>query len=279
MLTVNVDGRQLYIAKGSTLQMEMNNTAFSTEKIPGDIMFTFDVPAEENDIIFQHARFVYVRRCKKFTAQILIGGVEIAIGDLYLQKVTRTTYSCGLVINPFPADFAEAKLCENDYGDDIVICHHSSYQRNGFIAFLQNSLREDSVIKFPLFLDTDFYGSGNDDFGWYCLESDVIDDDHTSGYQASLQTNDSMGLDRCYLNRLSINPDNGQIIVDGSGRGVRIFNNQLAAGLRRGAANSLGDGEQREVVARQDDLSVQRGQQHHNGRHRVCKRYCQSLVP
>ena len=227
MLTIEVNGSALHISKGTSLQLEMNSSVFSTEPIEGDIMFTFDVPASLNDTVFRHARFVYVQRLKKYSCKILAGGVEIAYGDLYVQKATSTVYSCGLVINPWPEEYAETPLCDNDFGEDIVISQNAANHNAKWIEFLQSTLVQESVIKFPLFLDTEFYGGGNNDFGWFLLSSDSAPS-NASGIQASLQTNNHIGLDRCYVNRLFFD-DNGDVIEEVSGnRGVRLFNNRRA---------------------------------------------------
>ena len=227
MLTIEVNGTALHITKGTSLQMEVNSSVFSTDGIEGDIMFTFDVPAKSNDAVFRHARFVYVQRLKKYTCTVLAGGIEIARGDLYIQKATSTVYSCGLVINPWPTDYADRMLCDNEYGEDIVISRNASEHNAKWIEFLKSTLNPESVIKFPLFLDTVFYGSGNNDFGWFLLSSDSAPS-NASGIQASLRTNNSVGLDRCYVNRLFFD-DNGNVIEEVSGnRGIRLFNNRRA---------------------------------------------------
>ena len=228
MISILIDGQPLFIAKGTSLQIEANNSVFSTEKIEGDVMFTFDVPAEKNDTLFLHARFVYVQRVKKYACTVLAGGVEIARGDLYLQKFTQKTYSCGLVINPFPVGFADRPLKENDYGEDIVISRYSDTQREKWLEFLRGSLDAESVYKFPLFLDSVFYGSANKSFGWFLLPSENANNTYPNGFQASLNTDDSKGLDKCYVNRL-FTDGNGNVVEAVSGnRGIRIFNNQQA---------------------------------------------------
>lgn len=227
MLTIEVNGNALHIKRGTSLQMEVNSSLFSTDGVEGDVMFTFDVPAKSNDTVFRHARFVYVQRLKKYACTVKAGGVEIARGDLYIQKATMTTYSCGLVINPWPAGFADKKLKENDYGDDVVISRNATEHNAKWLEFLKSTLDPDSVVKFPLFLDTAFYGSGNNDFGWFLTQYDNAPE-NASGIQASLNTNDNIGLDRCYINRLFFN-SGGDVIEERPGnRGVRVFNNRTA---------------------------------------------------
>jgi len=225
MISILVNDKPLHITKGTSLQLEVNSSIFSTEKIEGDIIFTFDIPAEENDCIFRHARFIYVQRTRKYSCSVLVGGVEIAHGDLYIQKATRNKYSCGLVVNPFPTDFADRKLSENDYGEDIAISHSARTHFSDWLSFLKSTLADNSVVKFPLFVDTALYGSSNNDFGWFLLPSDSSS---SNGLQASLQTNNSIGLDRCYVNRLFFD-ENGNVIEEkAASRGIRVFNNRLA---------------------------------------------------
>jgi len=226
MISILVNDTPLYIDKGTSIQMEVNNNSFSTEKIEGDIVYTFDVPAEPNDRIFRHSKYICVNRVKKFSCRILVGGVEIAEGDLYLQKSTLTKYSCGLIVNPFSTGFAEAKLNENDFGPDVVISTDNLTHRNSWKSFLLSTLPNESFIKFPLFLNPSFYGDSNKDFGWYLLPSDNVDGNNPSGFQASLNRNDNICLDRCYINRF-FTYHNGNIVdAISSSRGLRIFNNE-----------------------------------------------------
>lgn len=225
MPVIKIDGQPLYIAKNTSLQLEVNNNAFSVNRIEGDIVFTFDVPALQNDMIFGQARFVYVQRCKKYACTVSIAGVEIAAGDLYIQKATSTCYSCGLVINPFPIDYSEKKLSENDYGADYLISTTAAGLKAGWLNMLRNSLQQDAIFKFPLFVDTVFYGSSNPDFGWFLLPSDPTPPDNQSGFQASILTNDKVGLERCYVNRLFTNGAGTVTEALSDNRGVRVFNN------------------------------------------------------
>lgn len=227
MFAITVEDQPIFIKKGTIIKLEVNNTAFSVDKIEGDIVFTFEVPAFKNDIIFRHARFVYVQRLKKYRCSVLAAGTEIAHGELYIQKSTPQAYSCGLVINPFPINFQDHKLSENDYGADLEISSNNREHKSSFLNFLGQSLQENSIIKFPLFLDPSFYGSSNDDFGWYLLPSDNPTGENPSGIQASINTNDSIGLDKCYVNRLFSNY-RGDVIeaFSATNRGVRIFNNE-----------------------------------------------------
>ena len=48
MISIHIEGKELYIKEGISITMELNNSIFNTEKIEGDIIFTFDVQAEQN---------------------------------------------------------------------------------------------------------------------------------------------------------------------------------------------------------------------------------------
>jgi hypothetical protein len=130
-----------------------------------------------------------------------------------------------LVINPFPPEFAENKLSQNDYGNDYIISAATSEHKQGWLNMLTQSLQENAIFKFPLFIDTVFYGSANPDFGWFLLPSDPTPPENQSGFQASINTNDNVGLDRCYINRLFTNGVGGIYEAMSGNRGVRVFNN------------------------------------------------------
>lgn len=165
MLKILIENKELYIKIGTSIQMEMNNSIFNTEKIEGDVIFTFDVPAQKNDLVFSHARYIYVQRLKKYKAVVSVGGVEFANGDLYLQKSSKNSYSCGVVVNPYPEGFADRKLKENQYGEDLIISENYQEHKTKFIEFLKKTIEPGSNIRFPLFKNDSFYGASNEGFG------------------------------------------------------------------------------------------------------------------
>jgi hypothetical protein len=159
MVSIKINGKEIYIPEDTTLSLEMNNSVFNTEKIEGDVIFTFDVPAQRNDVIFQHARYVYVQRKKSYEAIVAVGGIEIAKGSLIIQKATTNTYSCGVVMNPYPIGFADTLLKDNDYGE----LGELSLKRTGYSSgalfhlMVKDSLEPDSNFKFGEFYDEIFY--------------------------------------------------------------------------------------------------------------------------
>ena len=206
MLQIFVENKEVYIKKGTSIQLEMNNSIFNTNKIEGDVIFTFDVPAAPNDLIFEHARYVYVQRRKKYKATICVGGVEIGEGDLYLQKSAKQTYSCGIVVNPYPSGFADKELKNNEYDDDIIISNNYEEHKTKFLKFLKQSTESNSIIRFPLFRDDNFYGSSNEDFGFF------------NGQVAGIIDHNKL------LNRLFIDVY-GEVIETRTGdSGIRVFN-------------------------------------------------------
>jgi hypothetical protein len=161
MLQIEIEGKSVFIPTGTKIQLEVNNSIFDTEKIAGDIIFTFDLPADKNDIIFQHARYVYIQRKKSYAAKIKVGGFAIADGTLIVQNSTLTKYSCGIVVNPYPAGFADRLLKDNDYGDEGQLGNPSTDILEIYRVIV-NSLNPDSNLKFGEFVDWEYYGKDKD---------------------------------------------------------------------------------------------------------------------
>lgn len=225
MFKLIVDNKEIYIRKNTSVQLEVNNSIFSTEKTEGEVIFTFDVPAKQNDLIFNHARFVYVERMKKYDCRIEVSGYEIAHGDLYIQNSDYKTYSVGVVVNPYPDNFQSKDLNENDFGDPIVISESVSVHNEKWKSFLKSSLDPDSNIKFPLFLDPLFYGNSNPDFGYYQMISSL----NVSGNPYATLTNIKSDPDHKFVNRLFF--DNSRNVVEQitNNKGIRLFNKQGAS--------------------------------------------------
>lgn len=166
MLDIIVNGQRIAIERGTSIQVEFNSSIFSTDGIEGDVAYSFDVPAAPNDLIFESARFVYVQRRRKYACTILLAGTPIGNGNLYVTKATKDTYSCELAVNAFPDGWRDRKLRDNDYGDDIIISDNYANHKQNWLDFLQSTLAADSIVKFPLFLDEDYYDD-NEDFGFF----------------------------------------------------------------------------------------------------------------
>ncbi len=221
MIKFFVDNKEIYIRKNTSVQLEVNNSIFSLDKTDGEVVFTFDVPSKANDLIFNHARFVYVQRMKKYECRIEVGDYLIGKGDLYIQKSNLKNYSIGVVVNPFPKQFQEKKLSENNFGGDIIISTAPGTHKQSWLTFLRTCLNEDSNIKFPMFLDPEFYGDSNQDFGFYMLDSDLTAEDDVA-FKASLSEH-NLDIDKHYVNRLFFDAS-GNILEKPTSRGIRIFN-------------------------------------------------------
>ena len=179
MISIKIDGKEIYIPEGISISLEMSNSLFNTEKIEGEIIFTFDVPADKNDVIFAHARYVYVQKQKNYEAVISVGGIEIAKGNLIIQSAKPNTYACGVVMNPYPIGFSERLLKDNDYGDQKMLGKeykpNTIYHTNSGLPYtskishlgtiVEESLNANSNLKFGMFSDIDFFGEDFQVFG------------------------------------------------------------------------------------------------------------------
>lgn len=224
MLKIFVENQEIYIKDGTSVQLEVNNSLFSIGSSEGEVIFTFDIPAEINDVIFQHARFLYVQRKKKYNCRIEVSGHEIAHGDLYIQNSDKSSYSVGVVVNPFPDNFQSKNLNENDFGQKIVISQSVSDHNAKWKQFLKSTLDQDSNIKFPLFLDPSFYGNSNDDFGYYQMISNL----NVTGDSKAILTDIKNDPDHKFVNRLFFDNSGNVIEEVANNKGIRIFNKQAA---------------------------------------------------
>ncbi|MDD4847311.1 MAG: hypothetical protein PHR53_00900 [Bacteroidales bacterium] len=187
MLSIIINGTNQFLAKATHLQLEMKNAAFDTERIEGDIVYTFDLPVEGNEVVFSHAQYVYVHRMKKYLCTVSVGGFEIAEGELFIQKATRKTYSCAVVMNPLPKGFADRKLKNNDYGDDLIVATGYENHDNGWSSLIRNSFEETVYpVRFPMFYNEKAFGSENEGF------SSLINDIELTNVGGSLVINMSL---------------------------------------------------------------------------------------
>lgn len=224
MITIKVGDTPLYIPKETTLTLEQHNNSFDIDNLTSDIIWTFDIPARPNAVALDNAHFVYISNHKKYRCTIGFNGIVIATGDLYIQSVTdEKKISCGVVLDGLGEDFANRKLKENDYGEDVVISQPTSSletHRANWLSFLQGSLDDASIYKFFLFTCENFY-KNNDAYGYYQNKRATLRTDHDEKFWCA------------YVNRLFIYYDTSQSAIgiptvgnlpDTSEFGIKLFN-------------------------------------------------------
>lgn len=235
MLAIAVQGKYLFIPEDTALTLEQASTAFGEDNFGSDIVWTFDLPAEPNARVLGLAHYTVVSHWKRYACTFSLLGVPVATGQLYIQQVTdERVLSCGAVLDGLGATFGERKLSENDYGEDVAISDPTDSleeHRRKWRLFLQRSLEEHSVVKFPLFYDPDFY-KDNDQFGRF------------RGEVSPLQNSGAADLGTHFVNRLFVDAD-GNIIENPATyrqfslfgtisrpqlQGLRIFNERSADG-------------------------------------------------
>lgn len=228
MIAVSVNNRFLFIPADTVLSLEQRNTAFDSDNFGSDLVWTFDLPAEPNDAILDGARFICLPNYRRYPCRLSLDGIPIADGQLYIQQVSdQHTLSCGVILNGLNADFGSRRLSDNDFAGDITISQPSDdleTHRANFRQFLAASLTPDSIYKFFLFYDPDFYHD-NPDFGYF------------RGLSSPLENSDAQDLVTHLVNRLFFD-DDGTILENPATvpltgvnqQGVRLFNERAADG-------------------------------------------------
>lgn len=224
MITIKIGDTPLYIPKETTLVLEQHNNSFDIDNLTSDIIWTFDVPAAPNAIALNNAHFVYVSNFKRYRCTIIFNGIVISNGYLFVQSVVdEKKISCGVVLDGLGEEFANRKLKDNNYGDDVVISQLTDSletHRANWLSFLQDSLADDSIYKFFLFACEKFY-KNNDAYGWHRNKRATLRTDHDEKFWCE------------YINRLFVYYDTSQSPIgvptvgnlpDTSEYGIKVFN-------------------------------------------------------
>lgn len=224
MITIKVGDTPLYIPKETTLVLEQHNNSFDIDNLTSDIIWTFDVPAAPNAIALNNAHFVYISNFKRYRCTIIFNGIVISNGYLFVQSVVNEKkISCGVVLDGLGEEFANRKLKDNNYGDDVVISQLTDSletHRANWLSFLQGSLANDSIYKFFLFACEKFY-KNNDAYGWHRNKRATLRTDHDEKFWCE------------YVNRLFIYYDTSLSSIgvptvgnlpDTSEYGIKVFN-------------------------------------------------------
>ncbi len=165
MIRIIVNGRDLVLYSDTTMSMEFNSALFSSDSIDGDIVYDFDIPIKGNEIALEYSHSAYVSGYRKFGCQLLVDGIMIANGTLLVKKVDNDSLAVSIVCNPFPDDWRDRSIRDND-SEEIVVSTLSATHQTKWKQFLKSTLT-DSRIKFGPVIAEDGYGDDNEDFGYY----------------------------------------------------------------------------------------------------------------
>lgn len=223
MINIQVGNTPLYIPKETALVLEQSNNLFSDDGIMSDIIWSFEIPAKENQATLGAVQYMYCGNSRRYECEVKVDGILILAGYLYVQgSKDERQLTCGIVANSFGAGFGDKKLKEDDFGSPLVISETEDGHCNGWRSFLLESLSADSIYKFFAFVNSKFY-KDNDDYGMYngtespLAESFVEDKGYTIGY-----------VNRLFFSLLTQarNSFTPSIIEDSDSlkRGCRIFN-------------------------------------------------------
>jgi hypothetical protein len=223
MITIKIGDTPLYIPKETTLVLEQHNNSFDIDNLTSDIIWTFDVPAAPNAIALNNAHFVYISNFKRYRCTIIFNGIVISNGYLFVQSVVdEKKISCGVVLDGLGEEFANRKLKDNNYGDDVVISQltdNLETHRANWLSFLYESLTDNSIYKFFLFTCESFY-KNNDAYGYHQDKWSTLQNEH-----------DEKTLWAKYVNRLITYRQPQQPAIkrilnqaDSIEQGVKLFN-------------------------------------------------------
>lgn len=230
MIEILINGQPLAVPADLTLTMEQSAPWYDPDNISADTIFTFDLPAEPNALILDHAQSTVISHHRRYPCQVTFGSMPIANGQLYVQTTKDEQHlSCGITFNPFGIGWGETKLSDNDYGAPTEIVRNGleSFKQD-WRDFLRSTLSPDSHVKFMLFCDDLF--SDDEDYSYFRNEISPLED--------TLNENRF----RSYVNRLFFGADNtiletpvrsttaGPFVRPVSVKqGVRIFNSDSGA--------------------------------------------------
>ena len=70
MITIKVGDTPLYIPKETTLVLEQRNNAINPEEFTGDIVWTFEIPAQPNQNTLGAVQFAYAGSVHSYPKRI-----------------------------------------------------------------------------------------------------------------------------------------------------------------------------------------------------------------
>lgn len=232
MIDILVSGQPLAIPANLTLTLEQSAAWHDPDNLVSDIIFTFDIPAEPNALILDHAHSTIISHHRRYPCQVLFGSLPIADGQLYVQTTSDELHlSCGITFNPFGIGWGDIQLSDNHYGPPSEIVHNGLQSfKQDWRAFLAASMLPDSNIKFPLFCDDQF--SDDEDYSYFRNAISPIEDTLIENRFRSYVNRLFFGADGTIIETPIRSNIRGPISIPVSvSQGLRIFNSDSGAAI------------------------------------------------
>ncbi|MBR3573044.1 MAG: hypothetical protein IKN99_07305 [Bacteroidales bacterium] len=166
MIQIFVNGTPLTLYSDTTLNIELNNALFAEDSIEGDIVYSFEMPADSNNTKALGFENIPLVRGKK-THQCLVtkGKTQILKGTLLIQKSGKERITAAIACNNYPEGFAKRSVNKNQCEPTKVSAGIREHREN-WEKFMKRCMEEDGDIKFAPFVNEEAYGQENEDFGF-----------------------------------------------------------------------------------------------------------------
>jgi len=162
---ITEDGNfNLVLPTDLTLRIELNSSLFVSNYIPGDKVYSSNLPYNDiNAEILKHPEAILrSNKMRVYSCNIYIFDTLYYNAKLILGKITNETYPFQIVINPFAVDFKNKKIAEL-VDEDINIGNTTDDIIANCNAIITKDYPE-TFVQFPSIGNDDFYGQNNPDF-------------------------------------------------------------------------------------------------------------------
>ena len=165
MIAIKVGTTNLVLPPGLKLKFEFLNSAFDFETIPADLVWSFDLPAQENAQALEFCHFIEIKNKRRaYDATATLHGKEI-IGKLITQKVGNIRIACSFIVNGFPVDALERKMNAVITGSVSFAAPEVHQSMVDHANYCVTKTWPDVNYNFVPYKNTAFYGSENPTVG------------------------------------------------------------------------------------------------------------------
>lgn len=165
MIRLSIAGKNVTTEHHLSLTFELNNALLSGDDVDGDFSYTFTIPVQGNEKVLEFGHLPQIKGVDAVPCTVHGSGDLGYNGLLVFQKIEYDKVHAALILNPYPSNFGQTLLNENQ-DEEIVISPSLSVHNIAWKRFLQRSIYNKDVKFAPFFNETG-YGSENDSYGYW----------------------------------------------------------------------------------------------------------------
>ncbi len=164
MIRIIINNQEVYLDPKTSLRLDLVHPAFESEYLHASMIYPFDIPAVENESIFNYANHIIVNtKYRIYDCEFIFANAINFTGKLVLSKLSSTSFRGSIITNGFSIDAKDILLKDFDFDSDVSLGTSSS-DVGEYVEANVAKTYPSTNFNFPMIKADHWYGENNHEF-------------------------------------------------------------------------------------------------------------------